>query len=182
MCARSAAGSRRTAIAAILSRLFHVPKPYVCGAAQDATSLALRGGACSLPPKTTYISANVLGGGTEAERQKRLRDLAAKTAADDQANLAKSEAEANAAKDGAGLVNVGWEYVTRGQADKGIPLMEQGLRKGGMKHIEDEKLHLGMAYLMAGNKNKGVQMLRTVQGNDGSADLARLWVLQSRRG
>lgn len=150
----------------------------------EMTQLALQAGHSGEAKKVIDqgFSTGALGTGPEAERQKRLRDLAAKTAADDQANLSKAEAEASASKEGTGLVNVGWEYVTRGKADKGLPLMEQGVHKGGLKHPEDEKLHLGIAYLMAGNKAKGTQVLRTVQGNDGSADVARLWVLQSRRG
>lgn len=127
------------------------------------------------------FASGVLGKGAEAERQKRLHDLATKTAAEEQQNLAKNEADAASAKDGSALLNVGFEYVTRGQADKGLRLMEEGIRKGGLKHAEDEKLHLGIAHLIAGNKAKAIQILRGVQGSDGSADLARLWLLQSRR-
>jgi Flp pilus assembly protein TadD len=53
--------------------------------------------------------------------------------------------------------------------------MEAGIAKGGLKRPEDDKLHLGIAYLQAGNRSKAVQVLKTVQGSDGTAELARLW-------
>jgi hypothetical protein len=36
-------------------------------------------------------------------------------------------------------------------------------------------LHLGIAYLRAGNKAKANEAFRGVKGTDGAADLARLW-------
>ena len=59
--------------------------------------------------------------------------------------------------------------------------MEQGIQKGGMKRPEDAKLLMGIAYAMAGQKAKAQQMLKTVQGTDGTADLARLWSLHARQ-
>ena len=50
-----------------------------------------------------------------------------------------------AAKDGNDLVQIGYAYVTMGQADKGIPLIEQGLAKGGLKRPDDAQLRLGIA-------------------------------------
>ena len=42
----------------------------------------------------------------------------------------------------------------------------------------DLGLRLGLALLQSGkNKAKAVQVLRSVQGNDGAADLGRLWAL-----
>ena len=69
-------------------------------------------------------------------------------------------------------------YVTMGEADKGIALIEQGIAKGGLKRPEDAKLLLGMAQLQSAKaKPKAAATLRSVQGKDGSADIARLWVL-----
>ena len=127
------------------------------------------------------FAAGALGVGAEAERQKRLRDLAVKRSAEEQESLAQREADAAAEKGGTALVNIGFAYVSNGQVDKGLALMEQGIRKGGLKHPEDDKLHLGIAYFMAGQKAKAMQMLKTVQGTDGAADLARLWAIQARR-
>ena len=55
--------------------------------------------------------------------------------------------------------------------------MEQGIAKGNSAHPDDDRLHLGFAYLLAGQKAKAVAAFRGVQGADGSAALARLWIL-----
>ncbi len=123
---------------------------------------------------------NLLGSGAEAERHKRLRDLVAKQLAEDQKGLSQGESQASAAKDGIGLVNIGYNYVLNGQHDKGLALMERGLAKGGLKRPEDARLHFGQAYLLAGQKARAVQVFRSVQGSDGTADLARLWALQAQ--
>jgi hypothetical protein len=124
------------------------------------------------------FASGALGTGPEGERHKRLRDLAIKQEAEGKVGIEKDAQEALAAKGGNELVRVGYAYVTMGQYDKGISLIEQGIAKGGLKRPEDAKLHLGLAQLQAGkNKNKAVQTLRSVQGNDGAADLGRLWAV-----
>jgi hypothetical protein len=125
-------------------------------------------------------STGMLGKGDQAERHGRLRDLANKTHEASLANRAKDEQEAAAAKDGNQLVQVGLNYVYEGNAAKGLPMIEQGIKKGGLKRPEDAKLRLGEAQLHAGQKQKGVNTLKEVKGTDGAADIARLWVLHAR--
>ncbi len=122
----------------------------------------------------------LLGNGKDAERHQRLRDLVTKSLAESQKNRAKDEQEALAAKDGNDLVKLGMNYVYEGKADKGLPLIEQGIKKGGLKRPEDAKLLLGEAQIYAGHRAKGAQTLKNVQGGDGTADIARLWVLHAR--
>lgn len=126
---------------------------------------------------------NLLGSGPPAEvdRHKRLRDLVARQLAEDKKNLARDEAQANTAKEGVALVNVGYNLVLNGQADKGLALMEKGMAKGNLKRPEDAKLHLAQAYLLAGQNAKAEQVFKTVQGVDGTADLAHLWLLKLSR-
>lgn len=149
----------------------------------ELTELALQAG---LPGEAKAIiqkgaAVGVLGAasGADADRQKRLRDLATRSADDDLKALPANEKEAAAAKDGTGLVNTGLDYIGHGQLEKGIALIEQGLQKGGLKHPEDAKLRLGVAYLAAGHKDRAIQIFRTIDGTDGTADLARLWILQA---
>jgi tetratricopeptide (TPR) repeat protein len=125
-------------------------------------------------------AAGVLGTGKDAERHQRLRNLVNKAIEDSQKSRAQDEKEALAAKDGNDLVKIGLNYVYEGKGDKGFPLIEQGIKKGGLKRPEDAKLRLGEAQLYAGQKAKAVQTLREVKGNDGTADIARLWVLNAR--
>ena len=121
---------------------------------------------------------SLLGTGSDVERHKRLRNLVDKQLAEDQKGLAQGEKQAAAAKEGTGLVNIGLNLIFNGQNDKGLALMEQGMGKGGLKRPDDARLHLGYAYLLAGQKAKAAQTFKAVQGTDGSADLARLWLLQ----
>lgn len=128
------------------------------------------------------FASGALGTGADADRHKRLRDLVAKNVADDQKTLLRDQPTAAAAKDGTGLVNVGFAYVSRGETEKGIDLMEKGIRQGGMKYPDDAMLHLGIACVMARRREKAVQVLKTVQGTDGTADLARLWIIHATSG
>jgi hypothetical protein len=123
------------------------------------------------------FKSGALGTGAEAERHKRLRDLAQKKLAEQQKTIAQDEKEADAAPEGEGLIKVGYAYVTLGQNDKGLDLIQRGLKKDSLKHPEDAKLHAGIAMLQAGHKQQAIQTLKTVKGNDGTADLARYWIM-----
>jgi len=148
----------------------------------EMAQLALQAG---VPAEARIIvdkgyEVKALGQGPEAARHQRLRDLVMKDLAESQRTRARDEADALAAKDGNDLVKVGLNYVYEGKADKGLDLIEQGIKRGGLKRPEDAKLRLGEAQLYAGHKNRGVQTLKSVQGNDGTADIARLWILNAR--
>lgn len=124
------------------------------------------------------FASGAMGTGAEADRHKRLRDLAVKQEEASKATLDKDTAEATAAKDGNALVALGSNLANMGQADKGVALIEQGIAKGGLKRPEDAKLRLGRALMQTGkHKAKAQQVLRSVQGNDGAADLGRLWAI-----
>lgn len=121
-----------------------------------------------------------LGAGKDAERHGRLKALVEKSIAASQQGRAKEEADAMAAPSGEELVKLGMNYVYEGKADKGLQLIEQGIKKGNLKRPEDAKLTLGEAQILAGHRNRAAQTLKSVTGNDGTADLARLWVLNAR--
>ena len=127
------------------------------------------------------FDAKVLGQGAEAERQKRLRDLVAKRLEEDKQNQKTALAEAQEAKDGTALVNVGMNLVFNGDKQKGLQLMQQGIQNDSLKRENDAKLHLAIAQLIAGEGSKAQATLRQVSGNDGTADLARLWALYAKR-
>jgi len=127
------------------------------------------------------FAAGALGTGPEADRSKRLRDLIAKRVDEAKKTAADDEKAALAAKDGNDLVTIGLNQVFEGQKAKGVQLMQQGIAKGGLKRPEDAKLHLAIGQLMAGENGKAQATLKTVSGNDGTSDLARLWSLYARR-
>ncbi|WP_245586202.1 hypothetical protein [Solimonas soli] len=124
--------------------------------------------------------SNALGDGPDATRQQRLRELIDKKIKDDKATLAEGEKAAAAQPTGDALVATGFNLMTYGQADQGLPLMQKGLQKGGLKAPEQAKLHLGYALLSAGRKDAAQKAFAAVQGNDGARSLARLWMIQLR--
>jgi tetratricopeptide (TPR) repeat protein len=123
--------------------------------------------------------AGILGTGPQAKNHKLLRDRANKGAADDAKNIASGEAAANKNKDGIGLVNLGYAYVTMGQFDKGIDLIQKGIAKG-TKRQEDAKLRLGIAYVKAGRKEDALKAFESVKGDQNLQDLARYWSLYAK--
>lgn len=149
----------------------------------EMSQLSLQGG---FPDEAIKVidqgfKSGALGTGAETARHNRLRDLAKKTLSENAKTQAANEAEANKSNDGTGLVNIGYAYVTAGQFDKGIAMIEQGISKGNIKYEDDAALHLGMAYLQAGKKTNAVKILKSVQGKDGTADIARYWLIYANQ-
>jgi hypothetical protein len=146
----------------------------------EMAQLSLQAG---LPSEARRIAeqgfkAGVLGTGPEAGRHQRLRDLAIKEENEAKGNLAKQAAEAETFKEGDGLVKVGASYVSLGEVDTGIELIQKGIAKGNLKRPEDARLRLGLAQLQSPKtRATGLQTLRSVKGNDGAADIARLWLI-----
>jgi hypothetical protein len=145
----------------------------------EMTELALQ---VPLPGEAKTIvdgafASGVLGTGPEAARQQRLKALVQKTYDEEKPKLAAREADAESSHDGNLLASLGEEYVSYGMADKGIPMMVAALRKDSLRHPEDTKLHLGIAYMHAGQKAAAIKTLRTVGGTEGAAEIARLWLL-----
>jgi hypothetical protein len=145
----------------------------------EMAQLSLQAG---VPAEATRVveqgfKSGVLGTGAEAGRHQRLRDLALKQQTESKAGLAAQATEAEGFKEGDGLVKAGSAYVSMGEFDKGIELIQKGIVKGGLKHPEDAKLRLGLAQLQSPKtKAAGVQTLRAIKGGDGAAEIGRLWV------
>ncbi len=149
----------------------------------ELAQLVLRDGAAGEAVRIIEkgYKAGVLGVGADAARHQRLKDLADKTLADNAKNLATQEAALTKAKDNDGLVNLGYALVQAGQADKGLKMMEAAIKAGDLKRPEDAKLRLGEAYAAAGKKQQAVAILKTVGGQDGTAELARYWIMAINR-
>ena len=120
---------------------------------------------------------DALPAGKEGAQLKALRDKINKGAADDAKNLEAGIPAAQKSKDGVGLVNLGYIFVTQGQGDKGLELMKQGLAKGVAKNPEDAKLRYGYALAQAGKREEALEVLKAITGKDGRADIARYWTM-----
>lgn len=126
-------------------------------------------------------AAGVLGVGGEAERHKRLKDLAAKNLAEDKKIIAQEE-QKGGTKDGKTQFNEGFNYVLHGRSEKGLAMMQDGIKLGsGFSRADHARLQLGYAYYLAGQKDKAVQAFKGVTGADGASALARLWLIHLRR-
>lgn len=149
----------------------------------EMAQLALQAGFPAEAKKVMDLgySSGVLGKGADVERQNRLRDLANKQAADDAAAIARGESEGGG-KDGDAMIAIGYNLVLNGKNDRGLSLMEQGLKQGPLKHPDEGKLHVALGYVQAGQRTKATQLLQSVRGGDGAADIARLWLLQTNHG
>jgi hypothetical protein len=122
------------------------------------------------------FGAGLLGKGEQAERQQRLRALATQRATSAAADLASAEQGLADDKSGDTLVRIGMGYSGLGQHDKAAALIQQGIKKGGLRLPQQAQLHLGIALARAGQKDRAAQAFRAVGGTDGAAELARLWL------
>src|SRR6266851_1183339 len=117
----------------------------------------------------------------EAARHKRLKDMAAKSLAEDRKNL-DANADPAAARDARTLFNEGFNLVLNGKSEQGLQMMENALRQGiAARRPDHARLQLAYAYHLAGQDQKAVQIFRTVQGTDGAAALARAWAIRLSR-
>lgn len=152
----------------------------------EAVQLAVQAG---LPGEAREIldegfQKKILGVGdaTDVGRQNRLKALVETRYVEDRRTIAETDADAAAAASGDPLVRTGLAYVTYAQADKGLAMMEQGMAKGQLKYPEQSRLHLGYAYYLAGDMAKAIKQLRMVKGDNGAADIARLWIVLATAG
>lgn len=150
------------------------PQDYVA-AAELALAQDLPGDAKSFLDRGYATGA--LGTGAEAAREKRLAEMAGRAAAEGLDALPSRAKEAQAAAAGEPWIKLGDAYASERQYDNAAAAFEQGLAKGGVDHAETAKLHLGVAYLHAGRKDRAKAVLTSVAGTDGSRDLARLWLI-----
>jgi hypothetical protein len=56
-------------------------------------------------------------------------------------------------------------------------MMEAAIKAGGLRYADEAKLRLGEAYAAAGKKQQAISALRGVNGKEGTADLARYWIM-----
>ena len=147
----------------------------------NAAELAIQGGFPGLAKNIMDqgFAQGVLGTGGGAARQKRLQDTAATQAASDQRTLS---GEAASAHGGSELLKLGDALASYGQYNDAIGAYQKAIAAGSFKtplEANQAKLHLGIAYINAGQKAKAKDALKQVTGQDGTADLAQLWALQA---
>jgi tetratricopeptide (TPR) repeat protein len=144
-------------------------------AAQLALQAGLPGDAKAFLDKG--YAAGVLGKGAEAERQKRLAEMASRQSVEDIKGLAGLPKEAEGAATGLPWVRLGEAYAGYGRYDEAIAALQKGIAKGGLDYPDDARLHLGIAYINAKRAEKAKATLSAVRAADGAQDLAQLWLI-----
>jgi len=109
------------------------------------------------------FKAGALGTGAEAEKHKSLRSIAQKKLAEINIKPADRSLTAEKAKDGAALSNLGYGFVTAGKYEEGIKKILDVLKIEGIKFEDDAKLHLGLAYLAAGQKSDAIKTFKQLK-------------------
>ncbi|WP_338848731.1 hypothetical protein V8J88_07345 [Massilia sp. W12] len=118
------------------------------------------------------FEAGVLGKGGDAKKLNALRDRVNKAAADDAKSL--DSVSPAKVKDGSALVNAGYALLINGSNDKGLALIEQGLKMPSKK-ADETRLLAAIGYAHAGKKDEAIKLLATVQSADGATELAKYW-------
>lgn len=134
----------------------------------EMTQLSLVAG---LPAEAKQVidqgfASGVLGHDAQAEREKRLQALVVR----------RLQGQTDGNNPPVDPVDDAFNHVFEGQAQQGIDGINTALGKGDA-HPDAARLRLGEAYYYAGQKARAAQVFRSVKGDDGSADLARLWAL-----
>jgi hypothetical protein len=144
--------------------------------ADDYVDLAQQALQAGFPAEARLVLAKGIAAG-RLDAHQSLRDTAEKQAADDLKSLPASSREAEQQKTGQGLVNTGQEAVFLGQTEQGLAQIERGLAKGGLKSPEYAQIHLGEAYLLAGQAETAKEAFHHVGETGIAGDLARLWLI-----
>ena len=131
----------------------------------------------ALDMMTQGYKLKVLGVGAGADRQARLKTMVEKAVAEAKAGNADAELQARNQKTGDALFLVGYNDVTFGETQKGLALMQQALKKG-VRDSAIAHLHLGLAYMQAGQRKQAIAAFETIPETSAAYDIARLWTIK----
>jgi hypothetical protein len=115
--------------------------------------------------------------GNDAAEANKLLAAVTKAAAADRQQAAANEASARSAKDGNALVGQGLLAAVDGDAAHGAQLIQQGIDKGGLKSVDDARLHLGYAQYLAGDYAAATRTFQAIAPTGNTGALAHAWVL-----
>jgi hypothetical protein len=150
--------------------------------AGELGDMAYRASQAGLPAEAQALldegfANGTLGKDANATNDKKLRDQVTKVALQDRNTLADNEAAATKAKEGNVALNLGMALSGMGLHDRALAMIALGQSKGGLRRPDDALLHVGVAQFRAGRIDDAKRSFEAVKGDDGTADLARLWLL-----
>jgi len=94
--------------------------------------------------------------------------------------LAREESQSGAAKDGRALFNEGFNYVCSASRNRPRADGEGDSRRKSLQAAGTREAPAGVRLPSCGPESEAIQILKTVQGADGAAALARLWATVER--
>lgn len=149
----------------------------------DMTEMAMQAGLpqVALNLMNSCYAAGILGKDTGAAREARLKAMIVKAVADKKASIDAEAAAAPKAPNGNALITAGYNYVSFGDVDKGVALIDEGLKKGPFD-MNVSKLRKAMALKDAGRTKDAIAVFETVEGDNGASDIAQLWILKLKSG
>ncbi len=124
------------------------------------------------------FAKGILGKGSKAADQQKMRATVTKQAADDRANLATTAARAPSISDARAAnatFNTGAALVSAGMADRGLELMKTALG-GPLPDAAQARLQYGQALQAAGKTAEAAEQFKALGGQGGIGLLARLWL------
>lgn len=127
------------------------------------------------------MAKNVFTEQRDKERAGRLLEAAKKLAVTAKQGLPRDEQAAAAAPNGEVLVAVGSSYlINANDPGKAVPLITQGIAKGGLKSVNDAYINLGLAQARSKNVAEAQKAFGKVDKDPGYERLAKLWALRTR--
>lgn len=126
------------------------------------------------------FAKNVFTEQRDKDKNQRLLESAKKSAATDQAALAKLEAESGKAKTGGADIGLGKGYLSYGQYDKAAAAIQRGITKGGLTDASEAQLLLGIAQLKGGKKDDAIKAFKSLKDDPKYARLAGLWAIHAQ--
>jgi hypothetical protein len=117
----------------------------------------------------------------QGERDQRLQTLAQTQAAKDSANLAKTQQQAQASKNGDLLVKYGENLWGMGKFPDALEAVSAGIKKGVTK-ANDANLTLGIVSYSASQKDAALKAFAAVKNDPGAEAAARVWNVFVRAG
>lgn len=124
------------------------------------------------------IDAGALSKDSSNEKYKKLMAAINKELAEEKARAAKNTPIPNTS---VARLNNGYDLVIKGESQRGLDMMAEGLKLPDLKRSEEAKLRYGIAHVLAGQKEKASEIFRGIQGPDGLTEAARLWDLFARK-
>lgn len=124
------------------------------------------------------FDSGVLGKGADATRENRLLQLAKTNSAEDRKSLPSLDTESRSAKNGEASAKLGEAYLSYGEYAKAVEAITRGITQGGLKAVDQEQLHLGIALAKLKRNKEAAAAFNAVPASSKLNKVAKLWAIR----